>query len=212
VTTNDPGAEPPTQSAEPGGLVPSLLRTAPTDPPHTRWGGVDAFDRAIAEWCEGIHTPARDRFFYSLSTAADHSALWFALGALEALRRGTPILAIRLGGAMAIESGLTNGVIKSAFRRVRPPTHPFHAAEGPLPFGMRRPITSSFPSGHATAAFTAATLLSTNSRNRPAWFALAGLVAGGRVYVRMHHASDVIAGAAFGLLLGQVLRRALRFD
>jgi membrane-associated phospholipid phosphatase len=28
----------------------------------------------------------------------------------------------------------------------------------------------------------------------------------------MHHASDVIAGAALGLVLGQVLRRALRFD
>ena len=76
---------------------------------------------------------------------------------------------------------------------------------------MRRPITSSFPSGHATAAFTAATLLSTNARNRPVWFAIAGVVAGSRVYVRMHHASDVIAGAAFGLVLGQVLRRALRF-
>ena len=29
-------------------------------------------------------------------------------------------------------------------------------AEGPLPYGMHRPITTSFPSGHATAAFTAA--------------------------------------------------------
>jgi len=180
------------------------------EPPD--WAAIGDFDRAVAEWCEGIHNPALDRFFYSLSTAADHSALWFALGAVEALRRGTPILAVRLGAAMGIESMLTNGLIKSAFRRVRPPSLEFHPPEGPLPYGMRRPITSSFPSGHATAAFTAATLLSTNARNRPAWFALAGLVAGSRVYVRMHHASDVIAGAALGLALGQVLRRALRFD
>ncbi len=171
---------------------------------------VDAIDRSVAEWFEGKHTPGLDRFFYSLSTAADHSAIWFALGALEALRRGTPSLAVRLSAAMAIESGLTNGVVKSAFRRVRPASHPFHPPDGPLPYGMRRPITSSFPSGHATAAFTAATLLSTGGRNRAVWFTIAGVVAGSRVYVRMHHTSDVIAGAAFGLALGQVLRRALR--
>jgi len=188
-----------------------VLPIEPVSPPRGRWAAVDELDRAVAEWCEGKHSPGLDRFFYSLSTAADHSALWFALGALEALRRGTPSLAVRLGAAMAIESGLTNGVVKSAFRRVRPPSHPFHSPDGPLPYGMRRPITSSFPSGHATAAFTAATLLSTNARNRPVWFAIAGVVAGSRVYVRMHHASDVIAGAAFGLVLGQVLRRALRF-
>ena len=181
-------------------------------PPNMARRAVDEFDRAVAEWCEGIHNPALDRFFYSLSTAADHSALWFALGALEALRRGTPSLAVRLGAAMAIESGLTNGLIKSAFPRIRPPSHPFHPADGPLPYGMRRPITSSFPSGHATAAFTAATLLSARGSNRTMWFALAGVVAGGRVYVRMHHASDVVAGAALGLALGQILRRSLRFD
>ncbi len=206
-----PDAAEPPEVGQAAGTIP-LLPVAPADPPHARWDSVDEFDRAVAEWCEGIHNPALDRLFYSLSTAADHSALWIALGAVESLRRGTPGLAVRLGAAMGIESALTNGLIKSAFRRVRPPSHPFHPPEGPLPYGMRRPITSSFPSGHATAAFTAATLLSTSSRNRTAWFALAGLVAGSRVYVRMHHASDVIAGAALGLVLGQVLRRALRFD
>jgi undecaprenyl-diphosphatase len=38
---------------------------------------------------------------------------------------------------------------------------------------------------------------------------LAGLVAASRVYVRMHHASDVVAGIAFGLGLGLVARRVI---
>ena len=42
------------------------------------------------------------------------------------------------------------------------------------------------------------------------WFGLAGAVAFSRVYVRMHHASDTVAGAAFGLVLGTGLRRILR--
>ena len=35
-------------------------------------------------------------------------------------------------------------------------------------------------------------------------------VAGTRVYVRLHHASDVAAGAAFGVVLGSALRRFVR--
>jgi undecaprenyl-diphosphatase len=72
---------------------------------------------------------------------------------------------------------------------------------------MRRPITSSFPSGHATAAFTAASVLAHTGRGDALWFALATVVAGSRVYVRMHHASDVIAGAVLGIALGRVARR-----
>jgi undecaprenyl-diphosphatase len=75
---------------------------------------------------------------------------------------------------------------------------------------MRVPITSSFPSGHATAAFTAAVFLSADDDAlAPLWYGLAGAVAFSRVYVRMHHASDAVAGATLGLVLGRVLRRIL---
>jgi undecaprenyl-diphosphatase len=108
--------------------------------------------------------------------------------------------------ALGIESFLTNVVVKSFVRRVRPDRGP--EPEGPLPYGMRVPITSSFPSGHATAAFTAAVFLSDGDPQlAPVWFGLAGAVAFSRVYVRMHHASDVVAGAALGLAVGGVLRR-----
>ena len=37
-------------------------------------------------------------------------------------------------------------------------------------------------------------------------FPVAALVAATRVYVRLHHTTDVIAGAAFGVALGHALR------
>jgi undecaprenyl-diphosphatase len=74
---------------------------------------------------------------------------------------------------------------------------------------MHRPRTSAFPSGHATTAFTAATLLSDGTGAGPAYFGLAALVAVSRVYTRMHHGSDVLAGALLGLAMGQVAKRAL---
>jgi undecaprenyl-diphosphatase len=49
-----------------------------------------------------------------------------------------------------------------------------------------------------------------NRRSAPAWFTLAALVASSRVYVRMHHASDVAGGALLGLALGGFARRFVR--
>ncbi len=146
-----------------------------------------------------------DRFFYGLSSAADHGLLWLAIGSVRAARMGEPAIALKLGGLLGAESILTNGAAKSLFGRIRPQEHFTHDA--PLPYGMHRPITSSFPSGHAATAFMAATLLSKGTRAAPAYFVLAGLVAYSRVHVRMHHPADIAGGAALGLALGVLARR-----
>jgi undecaprenyl-diphosphatase len=173
-------------------------------PSPEEYPAVQSFDRAVDQWLDRLRNPVVDRAMYTLSSAADHSLLWFGIGGVRALHRGDLKFAVKFGATMGLESALTNGVIKSAFRRVRPE---HEIAEGPLPYGMRRPITSSFPSGHATAAFTAATILARTGHGDPLWYALATVVAGSRVYVRMHHASDVIAGAVVGLALGRAVRR-----
>ena len=41
----------------------------------------------------------------------------------------------------------------------------------------------------------------------PVYFGAAAIVAASRVYVKIHHASDVIAGVAVGLALGRIGRR-----
>jgi undecaprenyl-diphosphatase len=152
--------------------------------------------------------PPVDRFFYALSSACDHGLLWLLLGATRAARKGDPAIAFRFGALLGIESLLTNGVIKLAFRRVRPQDHFTHEQE--LPYGMRRPITSSFPSGHAATAFMAAGLLSKGTRLAPAYYTLAALVAYSRVHVRMHHPADVAGGAALGIALGAIARRFVK--
>jgi undecaprenyl-diphosphatase len=164
-----------------------------------------ALDESVDAWVDRHRSSRLDPIFYGLSSAADHSILWHALGALRAARTRDPTAGLRFGAVMAVESALTNGPIKACFRRIRPAEVP----AGPLPYGMHRPRTSAFPSGHATAAFTAATVLAQGTNAGPIYFGLAGLVASSRVYTRMHHASDVLAGAALGLLFGQVARRLL---
>ena len=46
-------------------------------------------------------------------------------------------------------------------------------------------------------------------RSWPIYYAVAGIVASSRVHVRMHHASDVVAGAALGAALGELARAAV---
>lgn len=165
---------------------------------------VHALDLRIDAWVERVRGPRLDPVFYGLSSAADHGLLWLLVGASRAARKGDPAIALRMGAALGVESLLTNGPIKQVFRRVRPEDD--HPPEGPLPYGMHRPLTSSFPSGHAASAFTAATLLAGGPAT-PLWFALAAAVASSRVYTQMHHTSDIVAGAALGVALGVVARR-----
>ena len=161
------------------------------------------WDRAIDRAVDRVRSPALDGVVYRLSSAADHSLLWDLCGAVTALARDGDVgFAIRFVGAMGAESLLTNGVVKTAFKRVRPAEY----ADIAFHHGLHRPITSSFPSGHATAAFCAARLLG----GGPGWYTLAAAVASTRVYVRLHHASDVAVGAAFGLALGSALRRFVK--
>ena len=153
----------------------------------------------------GAHHSVLDALFYPLSSAADHSLLWLAAtGVRETLGKAPPGTTLRLGAVLGVESAVTNVVIKSLFGRIRPALDP--VLTGPLPWGLRRPVTSAFPSGHATAGFTTAVFLS-RADPGPPWYLIAGLVAASRVYVRLHHTSDVVAGAALGLAFGLVARR-----
>jgi len=173
---------------------------------HPVLGRVRALDRAVDAAVDRWRRPALDRLFYPLSSAADHSLVWVAIGAVrEAAGWGRRGSALRLTGVLAVESALTNCLVKLVFRRLRPALDP--AVAGPLPFGLRRPVTSAFPSGHATSGLTAAAFLARGDPLGPAYYLLAIVVAASRVYVRLHHASDVIGGALLGIAFGRVARR-----
>ena len=146
--------------------------------------------------------PVADRVFYGATNIGEHGIVWFLLGALRGLRSEHDWhAAVRVGAGLTVESLVVNLGVKTLFRRTRPPW------EIDRPFVIRRPLTSSFPSGHATSAFTAAVLLSDDDLLWPAYYAIAAVVASSRVYVKIHHASDVAGGVALGLLMGHVARR-----
>ena len=164
---------------------------------------VDELDEAADAAWEILRGHAvLDRLFYTASTVGDFSVIWHGYNVVRLIvHPHQKDRFLRLAAGLAFESLVVNQVVKRAFRRGRPPD-PEHR-----PHHLRQPSTSSFPSGHASAATFAAILLSERSRTGPLNALLAATVATSRVHVRIHHASDVVVGAAVGGVLALAWRR-----
>lgn len=70
---------------------------------------------------------------------------------------------------------------------------------------LPQPGFPSFPSGHATAAFSVAMVVVLSYRTPLVWigsFTLAALIALSRVYLGHHYPSDILGGSVLGLSLG----------
>lgn len=161
---------------------------------------VDQFDRRVDASLEPLRArPPIGAVFRAATRAGDFSVLWLTIGLFVGLVidrdwRHT----LWFCGLVVTESLVVNQGVKRLFRRARP------TVTGDARYQVRRPRTSSFPSGHSTAAFFAATLLTAwmGWPGAPVWFAIAIVLAGSRAFVRIHHPSDVVAGAGFGLAMG----------
>jgi membrane-associated phospholipid phosphatase len=106
--------------------------------------------------------------------------------------------------ASIIASGIITPAIKFITGRARPRENTGIAKFHPL--SMDYSSNSSFPSGHATEAFALASVIANHYDET--WvayssYAVAGLVGVARSYHGAHFASDVLAGALIGTLVGK---------
>jgi membrane-associated phospholipid phosphatase len=108
-------------------------------------------------------------------------------------------------------SGAVTAVAKGAVGRARPFASPGDADEYAPGRGFLDSKRSSFPSGHTTAAFAAATVLAREINTahpssrwvvNPLLFGAASFVGWSRVYDHQHWPSDVLVGAALGSITG----------
>ena len=168
---------------------------------------VDAFDQRIDALLEQVRgNPVADKLFTTASHVGEFSMIWHAISLVRGLARGRRDQVIVLAVLIGAESLIVNQGVKRLFKRTRPTT------DGDDRLKVRAPSTSSFPSGHSSAAAFAATMLTAWDGKRwgPLWYSIAGVVGVSRAYVRIHHASDVVGGFATGKLLGVAGRRIAR--
>lgn len=170
---------------------------------------VDVVDDRVDRLFEPLRgSPTVDTVAKVITGIGDHGWLWTGVAVWRGRRPGpTRRATIRALGVAGISSTLVNAGIKAIVGRERPDTADLRISNAGVP--VRVPTTSSFPSGHTLAAFTAATVLSRpGDRTGNAFlYATAGLVGVSRIHLRAHHASDVAGGVVIGTALGLVVRR-----
>ncbi len=102
-------------------------------------------------------------------------------------------------------SGLFTMLLKHTICRARPLLLEGGTFHPPLCF---QEGIDSFPSGHATQAFAIAVILAGEyPRLAPLFYGFAALVATSRVALGAHYPSDVLVGAAMGIMWGTICRR-----
>jgi undecaprenyl-diphosphatase len=151
------------------------------------------WDRQLESWVVGHRIGALDPVFRGITYSGESGAIWLLLAAILAfVTRKWQVLA---WVAVANLTGqLTTMLIQIAVGRDRPHVQTL----------VPEPHSHSFPSAHAASSFACAVVLATFApRFRIPFFVLAALIAISRVYVGVHFSLDVLAGAAWGVLIGK---------
>lgn len=160
-------------------------------------------DAALRVWLVTHHTPWLDQVMWLLSAAGVGGSIWIAIAAVMAAwvpRLRAPAWQVVL--AVLLAQAIVDWTVKPIIARPRP----FVADTRARVVGYH-PETYSFPSGHTTTSFAAATVLAfaiTRRRAAITW-ALASAVAVSRIYIGVHYPLDVASGALFGVALGVVV-------
>jgi YegS/Rv2252/BmrU family lipid kinase len=153
------------------------------------------------------HTPLSNRLMYELTTVMNGGWGWI-LGLLAAAclqgERGGRVLR-DVAPPLWLATMAVEYPIKRLFKRQRP----FVDIVRAIAVG-RRPGNYSFPSGHSAAAFGGAWLIARHyPQLAPLWYSIAGAVGFSRIYLGAHYPSDVLSGAAVGIVLAELIRRLI---
>jgi membrane-associated phospholipid phosphatase len=141
------------------------------------------------------HSPRAERAIARFSMLGQHGGVWLAIGgagwALDSARRS----GWRRASAGVAGAYLLNTALKLLIRRRRPEL-------ADLPALSDTPTQLSFPSAHACTSFAGARLYSRLGVPAPPLYGLALGLSLSRLYLGVHHPSDVLAGAALGNIVG----------
>ncbi|HMG97671.1 MAG TPA: phosphatase PAP2 family protein [Gaiellales bacterium] len=137
-----------------------------------------------------------DRVVIEYSALGNRGFLWVVAGAVVGIATQRWWAIPLVAGVVWVTLGL-NYALKRGVRRERPLER---RGRAPL---IVAPASPSFPSSHAAMAAAGAMALSVYAPAFwPLFATLAVLMAASRVYLAVHHVSDVVAGLAVGASAG----------
>lgn len=159
---------------------------------------VQGYDQSILTMIHSAHVTYQDVFFLAV-TQLGNPYMWMVLSALfiAFAKKDKKII-----GAVLLVSLIFSVIIVDDLKNI---------FERPRPSGVVNSIFTyatghSFPSGHTVTAFLVATLLGSylELKFRIAGYLIASIVGFSRIYLWVHYPTDVITGAALGILIGEL--------
>ena len=159
-------------------------------------------DYAILDAIQGIHTDFLDAAMRTVTHLGDGGIFWLAIGVILCFPKKTRKWGFGLILAVIFGAIGCNVILKNAVQRIRPYDNPMgtFTAEQLMALGIGLPHDWSFPSGHTTASFAAATaVFLRNKKVGTPLLVLATVIAFSRLYLYIHYPSDVLVGLLWGM-------------
>ena len=175
-----------------------------------------AFDQRIKDWIDSNNTGLFDDIWESVTNSGNGVFLgglltsYYIVGELFKLDNMRKIALLGVEGFVI--SGALIAILKYSIGRARPYTGESRASFHPFSSTSQH---YSFPSGHASSAFSVATVIAENSKEflvDVVAYGMASLVAMSRIHKNKHWLSDVFIGSAIGYFIGKKISDLNRGD
>lgn len=138
-----------------------------------------------------------DRLMVFLSIIGEGGLVWFLIAVPMLFFKKTRTCGVVMILSMGLVLVFGEFVMKNLFCRVRPCN-----IDTTVEMLVKRPKSFSFPSGHTSSSFAAATsVFLFNKKAGIATLLLACLIGFSRLYNYVHFPTDVLAGMLFGILM-----------
>ncbi len=164
------------------------------------------FDMAILDLIQSnIRTGFMDAIMPFITQLGDAGLMWIILSIGLIIPKKTRKIGFVMIIALILNGIICNIILKPMLARIRP-----FDVNTAIKLLINKPRDFSFPSGHTSASFTAASVLFfRKSKLFVPSLVLAFLISFSRLYLYVHYPSDVLAGLVLGVLCGYMGHRAV---
>ncbi len=164
------------------------------------------FDMAILDLIQSnIRTGFMDAIMPFITQLGDAGLMWIILSIGLIIPKKNRKIGFVMIIALILNGIICNIILKPMLARIRP-----FDVNTAIKLLINKPRDFSFPSGHTSASFTAASVLFfRKSKLFVPSLVLAFLISFSRLYLYVHYPSDVLAGLVLGVLCGYIGHRAV---